>query len=132
MKQVKRSFEKKTSIAIFGLNLGVQNYSIAIMVLLYSLPEPYSTQSMIIPPIVAIFSSQPLYYMLVYKLIRKKCFKKKLPIYSSKSVDTLSKTTWNLTEDEDEPFEEIPQIIKVDTSTIVAISTKDPKITQCI
>lgn len=100
---------------------GIQNVGIAFMVLLYSFPSPESSQATVIPLIVAHLTPQPFYIILIYRLIRGKCCKpKKKPINRKISVDTLSKTTRQLSEVEEveEPPpspspEDIPQTRKI-------------------
>ena len=95
----------KRTITI-GIETGIQNIGIAIMVLLYSLPSPTNTQSTVIPIIVAYLSPQPFYFILLYQLIRRKCCASKKEIDQRVSVDTLSKTTHQLSESE--PIIDIP------------------------
>ncbi|CAF2649720.1 unnamed protein product [Rotaria sp. Silwood2] len=64
-------------IKTIGIETGIQNVGIDFMVLLYSLPEPENHQSTVIAMIVSYISSQPFYVILLIRLIRKKCFKKK-------------------------------------------------------
>jgi hypothetical protein len=77
------------------------------MVLLYSFPAPENSQASVIPLLVAYLSTQPFNVILIYRLIHKRCFKaKKLP--PRISLDTLSKTTFRLSEFEDQPLDEKP------------------------
>lgn len=89
-----------------GIETGIQNIGIAMMVLLYSLPSPTNTQSTVIPIIVAYLSPQPFYLILLYQLIRRKCCASKKVIDHRVSIDTLSKTTHQLSESE--PIVDIP------------------------
>ncbi len=70
------------------------------MVLLYSLPAPTSSQSTVVPIIVAYLSPLPFYFILIYQLIRQKCCKTKKELIRRISIDTLSKTTHQLSEAE--------------------------------
>ncbi|CAF0882813.1 unnamed protein product [Adineta steineri] len=79
-------------IITIGIETGIQNVGIAFMILLYSLPAPDNSQATVMPLVVAYLSNQPLYILLIYQIIRRKCCK------SEKSVDTLSKTTPELSE----------------------------------
>ncbi|CAF3651637.1 unnamed protein product [Adineta steineri] len=79
-------------IITIGIETGIQNIGIAFMILLYSLPAPDNSQATVMPLVVAYLSLQPLYILLIYQTIRRKCCK------SEKSVDTLSKTTPELSE----------------------------------
>jgi hypothetical protein len=81
------------------------------MVLLYSLPEPENSQSGVIPLIVAYLSTQPFNIILVYRLIRQHCCKPEKTVVDE-SVDTLSKKSRELTEEETEPLDTIPQTRK--------------------
>jgi hypothetical protein len=78
------------------------------MILLYSLPTPTNSQATIIPIIVAYLSPQPFYFILIYQLIRRKCCPKKKTSLRRISIDTLSKTTRELSDPEVEPIGEIP------------------------
>jgi sodium/bile acid cotransporter 3/5 len=86
---------------------GTQNIGIAIMILIYSLPPPTNSQATIIPIIVAYLSPQPFYLILIYQLIRQKCCPKKKQSVRRISIDTISKTTFRLSEPELEPIIEI-------------------------
>ena len=70
------------------------------MVLLYSLPSPTNSQSTVIPIIVAYLSPQPFYFILLYQLIRRKCCPSEKESHHRISIDTLSKTTHQLSESE--------------------------------
>jgi hypothetical protein len=84
------------------------------MVLLYSFPAPESAQASVVPLIVAYLTTQPFHIVLIYRLIRNKCFKPKKKPIRQISVDTLSKTTRQLSEvEEEEPIEVIPQTRKI-------------------
>ena len=93
---------EKNIFQLFFSFQGIQNVGIAFMVLLYSFPPPQSSQAAVIPLIVAYLTLQPFYIILIYRLIREKCCKpKKKPINHTVSVDTLSKTTRQLSEVEE-------------------------------
>jgi hypothetical protein len=77
---------------------GIQNVGIAFMVLLYSLPAPENSQACVMPLIVAYLCTQPFYLILIYRFIRRKFSKSEKPVRHV-SVDTLSKTTRQLTEE---------------------------------
>jgi hypothetical protein len=82
------------------------------MVLLYSLPEPENSQSGVIPLIVAYLSTQPFNIILVYRLIRRHCCKPEKPVLDE-TVDTLSKKNGQLSEEETEPLDTVPQTRKI-------------------
>lgn len=82
---------------------GVQNIGIALMVFYYTFPSPEKSQASTIPITVVYLSVQPLLIILFYRIIRKKCcHKKKQKSSHHKSLDTLSKTTRNVSEPEEE------------------------------
>ncbi|CAF1601526.1 unnamed protein product, partial [Didymodactylos carnosus] len=65
-----------TRIKTVGIETGIQNISIAFMVLLYSFPQPESGQATVIPLIISYLSEQPFHIALLYKIIRRKYFNK--------------------------------------------------------
>jgi superfamily I DNA and RNA helicase len=93
------------------------------MVLLYAFPAPENTQSNVIPLIVAYLSVQPFYVVVIYQLICRKCSKKKEPVHRV-SIDTLSKTTYRISEAEGEPLDDISQTRKVSLpAEVLGLST---------
>jgi hypothetical protein len=82
------------------------------MVLLYSFPAPENSQAGVIPLIVAYLSTQPFNIILVYRLIRQHCCKPEKRARHV-SIDTLSKTTRQLSEEETEPSDNISQTRKI-------------------
>lgn len=99
---------------------GVQNIGIAMMVFYYSFPSPENSQACVIPIIVAYLSIQPLFIILFYQFIRQKCFKSKKKPVRNISIDTLSKTTRQLSEAEEEPKNEKAQTKKISISLTIS------------
>lgn len=89
-----------------GIETGIQNIGVAIMILLYSLPPPENSRTTVIPIIVAFLSPLPFYLVLAYQLLRgKSCEMTKKPSHlplppRHVSVDTLSKTTHHSSDSE--------------------------------
>jgi len=101
----RQDWKRTLTIAI---ETGIQNIGIAVMVLFYSLPSPENSQTTVIPIIVAFLSPLPFYLILFYQLLQGKLcrVKKKLP--PRISIDTLSKTTRQLSEFESEVAHDVP------------------------
>ncbi|CAF4437947.1 unnamed protein product, partial [Rotaria sp. Silwood2] len=115
-------------IITIGIETGIQNIGIAFMVLLYSLPAPENSRATVIPFIASYASVQPFYFILIYQLIRRKCCKTQRVVHRI-SIDTLSKTTFELSEAEDETCEEILQTKKVSLPMITLDASVDAKST---
>lgn len=109
----------------FFVVLGIQNISIAYMILLYSLPSPENTQSIVIPFIASFLSTLPFYVVLVYQLIRKKCCKQKRPVRDI-SIDTLSKTTCHLSDTQSVALNDTSQTEKIFPPMAVVNSSTNP------
>ncbi|CAF0971935.1 unnamed protein product [Adineta ricciae] len=54
-------------IKTIGIEAGIQNTGIAFMVMLYSFPQPYATQAMVVPMIVAFLSTKPFWIALIIR-----------------------------------------------------------------
>ncbi|CAL8083960.1 unnamed protein product [Calicophoron daubneyi] len=67
-------------IITIALETGIQNMGAAILVLMYSMPQPAGDLGAIMPLAVGIFTPLPLYITGVVILIKRKCCKKKQPI----------------------------------------------------
>ncbi|CAF3448050.1 unnamed protein product [Rotaria sp. Silwood1] len=115
-------------IVTIGIETGIQHIGIAFMVLLYSLPAPENSQATIIPLIAGYVSVLPFCLVLIYQLIRGKCCKTQ-PVDHHISIDTLSKTTFELSEAEAEPVDDISQTKKESLPITILDSAVDSKST---
>jgi solute carrier family 10 (sodium/bile acid cotransporter), member 3/5 len=59
-------------IKTIGIEAGMQNTGIAFMIIMYSFPQPYATQAIIVPMVVSILTNKPFWLILIVrKQIRK-------------------------------------------------------------
>jgi sodium/bile acid cotransporter 3/5 len=65
-------------IKTIGIEAGIQNTGIAFMIIMYSFPQPYATQAIIVPMVVAFFSTKPFWIILIIRNQVAKYKKKKL------------------------------------------------------
>jgi predicted Na+-dependent transporter len=61
-------------IKTIGIEAGIQNTGIAFMIIMYSFPQPYATQAVIVPMVVSFLSTKPFWIILI---IRNRINKKK-------------------------------------------------------
>lgn len=60
-----------------GIEAGIQNTSIAFMIMYYSFPQPYATQAIVVPLVVAFLTTKPFWLVYVIRNRLKKFKKKK-------------------------------------------------------
>ncbi|CAF4150701.1 unnamed protein product, partial [Rotaria sordida] len=56
-----------THIKTIGIEAGIQNVGIAFIIIMYSFPQPYATQGMIVPMIVSFFTTKPFWIILIIR-----------------------------------------------------------------
>ncbi|CAL8083963.1 unnamed protein product [Calicophoron daubneyi] len=71
--------QSRSVIITIALETGIQNMGAAILVLLYSMPQPAGDVGAIMPISVAMFTPVPLYFALLGLIIKKRCCKKTYP-----------------------------------------------------
>lgn len=54
-------------VKTIGIEAGIQNTGIAFMIFMYSFPQPYATQAMIVPMVVAFLSTKPFWLILLIR-----------------------------------------------------------------
>ena len=54
-------------VKTIGIEAGIQNTGIAFMIFIYSFPQPYATQAMIVPMVVAFLSTKPFWLILLIR-----------------------------------------------------------------
>ncbi len=98
------------------------------MIFYYSFPSPENSQASVIPIIVAYLSIQPLLIILFGQLIYRKCCKTKEKTDHSVSADTLSKTTRQLSEiEQQEPLNETSQTGNISIPMTTLDTSSHPK-----
>lgn len=60
-----------------GIEAGIQNTGIAFMIMFYSFPQPYATQAIVVPLVVAFLTTKPFWLIYVIRNRIKKSQKKK-------------------------------------------------------
>jgi predicted Na+-dependent transporter len=73
-------------IKTIGIEAGIQNTGIAFMIVIYSFPQPYATQAMIVPMVVAMLTTKP--FWVIY-IIRKqvKAYQKRKELAKTPNID---------------------------------------------
>ena len=54
-----------TQVKTIGIEAGIQNTGIAFMIILYSFPQPYATQAIIVPMVVSLLTTKPFWVLLI-------------------------------------------------------------------
>jgi bile acid transporter len=73
-------------VKTIGIEAGIQNTGIAFMIIMYSFPQPYATQAMIVPLVVGILTNKPLWVILIVRnQIRK--YKKGKELAKTSMID---------------------------------------------
>lgn len=85
-----------TQIKTVGIEAGIQNTGIAFMIMMYSFPQPYATQAMIVPMIVSFLSTKPFWVLLIIRNQARKYRKRK-------ELARMSVTTGKLIISNDQP-----------------------------
>ncbi|GAA57409.1 ileal sodium/bile acid cotransporter [Clonorchis sinensis] len=66
-------------IITIALETGIQNIGAAVLVLLYSMPQPEGDLGAVMPITVSLFTPVPLYFILLGVTIKRRCCRKKAP-----------------------------------------------------
>ena len=56
-----------TQIKTIGIEAGIQNTGIAFMIIMYSFPQPYATQAVVVPMVVALLTTKPFWVILIIR-----------------------------------------------------------------
>lgn len=64
-------------VKTIGIEAGIQNTGIAFMIFMYSFPQPYAAQAMIVPMVVAFLSTKPFWLILIIRNQVRKYQKRK-------------------------------------------------------
>ena len=56
-----------THIKTIGIEAGIQNTGIAFMIILYSFPQPYATQAIVVPMVVSLLTTKPFWIVLIIR-----------------------------------------------------------------
>ncbi|CAF1343562.1 unnamed protein product [Adineta steineri] len=85
-------------IKTVGIEAGIQNTGIAFMIILYSFPQPYATQAIVVPLVVAFLTTKP--FWLVYVIRRQIIkYKERKELENSKEKPILNNEINNTKED---------------------------------
>lgn len=86
-------------IKTIGIEAGIQNTGIAFMIIMYSFPQPYATQAIIVPMVVALLTTKPFWIILIIRNKIRKYKKRKESLKTSnidgKLIITNDKSTLN-------------------------------------
>ena len=73
-------------IKTIGIEAGIQNTGIAFMIIMYSFPQPYATQAIIVPMVVSLLTTKPFWVILIIRnQIRK--YKKRKELAETTPID---------------------------------------------
>ncbi|CAF2793679.1 unnamed protein product [Rotaria sp. Silwood2] len=61
------SCQSWTHIKTIGIEAGIQNVGIAFMIIMYSFPQPYATQGIIVPMVVSLLTTKPFWIILIIR-----------------------------------------------------------------
>ena len=64
-------------IKTIGIEAGIQNTGIAFMIIMYSFPQPYATQAIIVPMVVSLLTTKPFWVILIIRNQIRKYKKRK-------------------------------------------------------
>jgi predicted Na+-dependent transporter len=73
-------------IKTIGIEAGIQNVGIAFMIILYSFPQPYATQALIVPMVVAFLTTKPFWVILIIRNQLRK-YKKRKELAKKSNLD---------------------------------------------
>jgi predicted Na+-dependent transporter len=54
-------------VKTIAIEAGIQNTGIAFMIIMYSFPQPYATQAIIVPMVVAFLTTKPFWLILIIR-----------------------------------------------------------------
>lgn len=99
-----------THVKTIGIEAGIQNVGVAFMIIFYSFPQPYASQAIVVPLVVAFLTTKP--FWLVYIIrnrINKHKKKKEIEANDGKLIVTNAKANGNNPANTKEDLAEIMQ-----------------------